>query len=72
VSSYSESELDEDIVAVGDDSNVSGSSDKMSSLSQCLGSGCVHPFIEGLSGLKIQQAPHVNKDSAPSFSSSWK
>jgi hypothetical protein len=33
-----------------------------------------HPFIRALSGLKIQEAPHVNKDSlliASFFASSW-
>jgi hypothetical protein len=28
-------------------------------------SGGVHPFTEGPSGLKIQEAPHMNKGSPP-------
>jgi len=35
-------------------------------------SGGAHPFTGGPSGLRIQEAPHVNKDSTPLSSSSWK
>jgi hypothetical protein len=56
----SESEL----VAADDNKNVSGSQDEILSRPQHpWNSGGVHPFIGALSGLKIQEAPHVNKGS---------
>jgi hypothetical protein len=65
ISSDSESEPHEDTVAA-DNNNVTGSQDKIWSRPQhAWNSGGVHPFIGALSGLKIQEAPHVNTDSLP-------
>jgi hypothetical protein len=66
VSSDGESELHEDTVAAGDNNNGTGSQDNIwSRLLHQWNSGGVHPFIGVLSGLKIQEAPHLNKDTLP-------
>jgi hypothetical protein len=75
ISSDSESEFHEDTVPAGNSNNVNGSQDKIWSRPQYpWNSGNVHPFILALSGLKIQEALNVNKESSPIiifFSSSW-
>jgi hypothetical protein len=62
ISSDSESELEEDTMAAGDNNNVTQS---WSSSQHSWNSGEAHPFIGGPSGLKTQEAPYVNKDSSP-------
>jgi hypothetical protein len=57
ISSESESELDKHTMAAA---ITFGQNHKYP-----LNSGGVHPFNGGLSGLKIQEAPHMNKDSSP-------
>jgi hypothetical protein len=53
ISSDSESELDEDNVAAGDNNNVTGSRDNIWSRPQHpWNSGGAHPFIGALKGLK--------------------
>jgi hypothetical protein len=50
---------------VGDNNNVSGSQHKIWSRSQHpWNSGGVHSFNETLSGVRIEEAPHANKDSS--------
>jgi hypothetical protein len=68
ISSDSESHLDEHTVTAGDNSNVTGRQDNILSRPQHpWNSGGFHPFISfhSLSRLKIQEVPHVNKDSSP-------
>jgi hypothetical protein len=66
VSSDSENEHNEDTMAAEGDNNVTRSRDNIWSKSQHpRNSDAVHPFIGAFSGLKIQEAPHVNKDSSP-------
>jgi hypothetical protein len=66
VSSDSESELDDDTVPAGDNINVSGSQDNIWLRPQhTCNSGGIHTFIGSLNGLRIQEAPHVNKHSNP-------
>jgi hypothetical protein len=75
ISSDSESELEEDTLAVSDNNNAIGSQDKIWSRPQhVLNSDGVHSFVGVFSGLKTQDVPHVNKDSSLItifFSSSW-
>jgi hypothetical protein len=57
----SESELDDDTVAVSDSNKATGNQDKIWSPQHSWNSCGVHPFIRTLSGLYIQEAPHTNK-----------
>jgi hypothetical protein len=64
-SSVTECEFDEDTVAADDSNNVTGSQGEIWSRPQHPLNFCVaHPFIGALSGLMIQEAPHVNKDTS--------
>jgi hypothetical protein len=66
ISSDSESQLDDDRVAVGDNSNGSRTQDKILSRPQRpWNSDAVHLFTGHLSGQRINEAPDVNKDFTP-------
>jgi hypothetical protein len=72
ISSDSESEHDEDNVAAGDNNVTESRHNIWSRPQHPWNSGGVHPFIDSFSGLKIQEAPHVNKNSSLiTISSSW-
>jgi hypothetical protein len=62
ISYDSESELEEDTVAVGDNNNVT---QNWLRPQHPWNSGETHPFIGGTSGLKTKEAPYVNNNSSP-------
>jgi hypothetical protein len=66
ISCEGDSGHDEDVATAGCDSNVSGSQVHIwLRPKHPSNSGDVHPFTGGLSGLKTQKAPHMNKNSIP-------